>query len=77
MLAPKKWTNSRFSQQLLGEKNSHQAHPDALVEIRRLPGFKEFSSWEFRFVTNTYFGSTDQEKFTHIYNIIIKEGTTR
>ena len=29
-------------------------------------GFKEFSSWEFRFVTNTYFGGTDQEKFTHL-----------
>ena len=50
-----------------GEKNSHQAHPDALVEIRRFPGFKEFLPWEFRFVTNTsYFGGTDQEKLTHV-----------
>ena len=36
----------------------HQAHPDSLVEIRRLPGFKKISSWEYGYVNITYFGGT-------------------
>ena len=53
-----------------GEKNSHLVYWNRFVEKRRFPEFQKFSLWEFRFVTSTYFGGTDQEKLTHVLVII-------
>ena len=63
----KSYKNRGFFDNLVWwEKFSPSVLKSLCWEKRRFPEFQKFSPWEFRFVTSTYFGGTDQEKLTHV-----------